>query len=570
MRKLTKLLICTLICLMAFSSVVMAEDIKVAINSEMKKEHKKIEYSDGSFYEGEVVNGLLDGYGLMVWSNGDKYEGQWKQNKQDGTGKYTWSDSKVYDGLWENGEYVKGTFTYPSGEVKEYVRNTENEEVNNKKVDLANEELGNKYIKILKPIIEEITNNTVTIPEESKTTLRNKAQGFFGTEREELQKYAEEVSAGQLAKNSSKYQNVVINKKHRVITDHIEQGILDNNQNITVAIVHTGDYVDEFTSQVIEDVVYVDRTNYMIFYLGRNDVVKNNDVQFTGVVIGETTIDIGYQTQPLYVVVAGDFRKYNYLGELLNKESDGELSDKTKELLNKESGNTKEGNLVGACKTGDMKEVKRLLEQGVSPDADLRGATALCEAVRNNHYEIAELLLKSGADVNKEYISIGSFDGFEPIFLAVQKSNKEMIKLLVKYDAKLDVNSSYYDSPIDLALKNKDLEILQELLSQGANPNITYFDDYYPLNYAINEKNIEAIKVLLKGGADPNYQKRNAYHTPLGIAVKNGSTEIVKSLIENGADVNKTTAWGGTVLELAKYYRYDDIVKILEKNGAKE
>jgi len=40
-----------------------------------KREVRKITYSDGSYYEGEMMNGMRDGYGKLKFSDGAYYEG---------------------------------------------------------------------------------------------------------------------------------------------------------------------------------------------------------------------------------------------------------------------------------------------------------------------------------------------------------------------------------------------------------------------------------------------------------------------------------------------------------------
>ena len=88
-------------------------------------------FSNGSSYEGEWVNGAMEGQGTMRFANYDLYEGEWKAGKPDGIGtfsfydvkrdKYTskyvghfahgvregagrqlYSDGTFYDGQWQN------------------------------------------------------------------------------------------------------------------------------------------------------------------------------------------------------------------------------------------------------------------------------------------------------------------------------------------------------------------------------------------------------------------------------------------------------------------------------------
>jgi hypothetical protein len=57
----------------------------------------------GSKYEGELKDGMKDGYGTFTWADGTKYIGEFKGNKQNGQGTYTTADGTVYKGIWKNG-----------------------------------------------------------------------------------------------------------------------------------------------------------------------------------------------------------------------------------------------------------------------------------------------------------------------------------------------------------------------------------------------------------------------------------------------------------------------------------
>ena len=46
----------------------------------------------------------------------EKYEGEWMEGKMQGRGVYQYSDGSCYDGMWLAGKmHGKGTFTYPNG-----------------------------------------------------------------------------------------------------------------------------------------------------------------------------------------------------------------------------------------------------------------------------------------------------------------------------------------------------------------------------------------------------------------------------------------------------------------------
>ena len=52
------------------------------------------EYDDGSKYDGEWKNNIMEGYGTFIWPNGRKYIGEFKDNVLTGKGKYYDPDGK--------------------------------------------------------------------------------------------------------------------------------------------------------------------------------------------------------------------------------------------------------------------------------------------------------------------------------------------------------------------------------------------------------------------------------------------------------------------------------------------
>lgn len=74
------------------------------LSQELKKEpfQTKIQFVDGSLYQGLIVDGKLTGKGTMTWPNGDSYEGNWKEGKRSGNGTYFWSTGEVYEGTFQD------------------------------------------------------------------------------------------------------------------------------------------------------------------------------------------------------------------------------------------------------------------------------------------------------------------------------------------------------------------------------------------------------------------------------------------------------------------------------------
>ena len=92
----------------------------------------KFTYPDGSYYEGEFVNGKKCGFGLYKWENDKYYEGKWKNDKQNGFGIYH-DKNKVIKGFWIDGKLkdrnnnkIKRNFSY-------MIKNKKNSEIFDRK-----------------------------------------------------------------------------------------------------------------------------------------------------------------------------------------------------------------------------------------------------------------------------------------------------------------------------------------------------------------------------------------------------------------------------------------------------
>lgn len=105
------------------------------------------EFPSGNYFEGTLVNDVIEGEGYMKFANHDIYEGDWvsgkmegsgtmrfydpkcdsyvakytgqfKNSKFDGVGKMNYSDSTVYYGQWKNGlREGEGQLYFRSGRI---------------------------------------------------------------------------------------------------------------------------------------------------------------------------------------------------------------------------------------------------------------------------------------------------------------------------------------------------------------------------------------------------------------------------------------------------------------------
>jgi len=157
--------------------------------------------------------------------------------------------------------------------------------------------------------------------------------------------------------------------------------------------------------------------------------------------------------------------------------------------------------LVTAAKNGDRATVTSLLQQKLdvnAPEAD--GTTALHWAVRSDDLDLADRLIKAGANVK-----IANRYGITPLYLASVNGSAPMI---------------------------------EKLLKAGADANEVSTEGETALMTAARTGNVPAAKVLLANGAKVDAKETWQGQTALFWAVAQNHPEMVKELITHGADVN--------------------------------
>lgn len=65
---------------------------------------------DSSTYYGDVIDGVPNGAGYIIWDNGERYVGDWVWNDRTGYGTYIWTSGTSYTGDYQDG-YFHGTGT---------------------------------------------------------------------------------------------------------------------------------------------------------------------------------------------------------------------------------------------------------------------------------------------------------------------------------------------------------------------------------------------------------------------------------------------------------------------------
>ena len=161
-----------------------------------------------------------------------------------------------------------------------------------------------------------------------------------------------------------------------------------------------------------------------------------------------------------------------------------------------------------------------------------------------------------------------------PLITAVWSENLDIVNVLLKYKAEVDieVGGEYHVIGGQLSTISIDDNILDDDDCCGA--NCVSFTCCTPLFLAAARRHLDVLRCLIENGADINASTTDNC-TPLMIAIENGKINVATFLIERGANVDLKDDRGDTALHYAvsRYilHNCNDSLKVcscLIKHGA--
>jgi uncharacterized protein len=242
--------------------------------------------------------------------------------------------------------------------------------------------------------------------------------------------------------------------------------------------------------------------------------------------------------------------------------------------------------LIDAARNADHDAVGRLLRQSkvdvnaTEPD----GTTALHWASYRDDGESADLLIRAGARVNA-----ANDLGATPLWTASVNGSAAMVRRLLAAGADPNATLLLGETAMMAAARAGNPDVVQQLIARGANVNARAARGQTALMWAVAQQHPEVVKVLLASGADvharsdtwsqmmavsphghPDYNRLIPHggNTPLMFAARAGDLASAKLLLAAGANVNDEDAWGVSVLVLAAYSGFRDVVQLLLDKGA--
>ncbi|KAK4901237.1 hypothetical protein LTR27_001794 [Elasticomyces elasticus] len=202
--------------------------------------------------------------------------------------------------------------------------------------------------------------------------------------------------------------------------------------------------------------------------------------------------------------------------------------------------------LYNAATSGDLAQIRTLVESGADPNAVFNGDQSILSAAAQwANLDTVNLLIELGASVHIPERKYGS-----PLASAAHAGKLDVCETLLIAGASVHQVGGKYGCPLGAAAASGNIAIANWLLDHGANVKQQGGPYFYPLNTAATYGRVEMVAFLLEHGADVN-QFGGDQGSALGFAIWNGHANTARELIDHGADANASTPKYGSILTAA-------------------
>src|SRR5262249_38107524 len=147
-------------------------------------------------------------------------------------------------------------------------------------------------------------------------------------------------------------------------------------------------------------------------------------------------------------------------------------------------------------------------------------------AVKNKHYNVVELLLKHGSNINERIKQVDTKEkkkGLTSLHLASLNKDSQMVALLLAHNAKPTMYDKDNKAPVDYSIQSDDIATLKEFLKKTTigNAHIQYLESLQPFSVAIKEelKAYQEFKYALLTFANDDFNNKASSET-LDVLIK--------------------------------------------------
>ena len=215
--------------------------------------------------------------------------------------------------------------------------------------------------------------------------------------------------------------------------------------------------------------------------------------------------------------------------------------------------------MVAVKNTASLDIIRVLLLADADPNVlDSEGLTAIQIACANGDADIADLLIKSGAIIDR---ALGPPGSLPPLHAAARRGHADICRLIIN-----DVNAldSSHQTALMMSAIQGDDRIVTLLLAHGADPNIATLKTLWTaLHLAARENHANVVRSIASDRRTninlADAQRRTALHW----SCFRGDMASILLMLENGADPLVQDGNGHTAVEVAMAKKYKEIAELL-------
>lgn len=237
-------------------------------------------------------------------------------------------------------------------------------------------------------------------------------------------------------------------------------------------------------------------------------------------------------------------------------------------MLNQPAANTPRSTLstalMAASRFGFVEIAEVLLKAGAQIEKqDFRGATALFIAAENQQADIVNLLLTYGANAAHKSTDARTF-----LHAAVSGGDANLVKVAMQYPFEINARSDYGDTVLLVASWKRRLDLVEMLIEVGADVNVADRQGMTPLIAIVPDDDwpscvdTKLMLLLIEHGANVNAIDERGETALFGAAFY-GDLEAVKLLTAAGADVTHKDLRGRTAISIAEECGHHDVLDLL-------
>lgn len=178
-----------------------------------------------------------------------------------------------------------------------------------------------------------------------------------------------------------------------------------------------------------------------------------------------------------------------------------------------------------------IEEVMRLAEIVVNRREQ---SAKIFEAIEKKNKVEVNNLIKYNVD-----LTLKNNHDMTPLMYASECGHAEIAQLLIKAGAQVNEYNDHWQTPLICASEKGHTEVMQLLINAGAKVNAYHKNWWTPLMYAVSGTHVDAVRLLIAAKANVNARNFKG-HTALDIAVQWSSKEMEDLLKKHGAQTGNT------------------------------